>query len=177
MGYVYVIDFGEKIKVGYSINPSKRIQAVEYSCGMKKKNQFIIDAPSGFDNEWMAHQWIPNRLEGEFFAYPFPDAVEIVKKIVSGEITKTPEQIKSIEKKKQRHIERIKREEVDSTRKANNKWDAANMTVLGCKIRKDKAEAFKAACKAADTTPNAVFTAAINRFMNGKVVEGGENNE
>ncbi len=42
-----------------------------------------------------------------------------------------------------------------------NKWDAANMTVVGCKIRKDKAEAFKAACKAAGTTPNAVFTAAI----------------
>jgi hypothetical protein len=39
------------------------------------------------------------------------------------------------------------------------------MTVLGCKIRKDRAEEFKAACKAAGTTPNAVFTAAINDFM------------
>ena len=47
-----------------------------------------------------------------------------------------------------------------------NKWDAANMTVLGCKIRKDRAEEFKSACKAAGTTPNAVFTAAINDFMN-----------
>ena len=46
-----------------------------------------------------------------------------------------------------------------------NKWDAANMTVLGCKIRKDKAEQFKAACKTAGTTPNAVFTAAINEFL------------
>lgn len=53
----------------------------------------------------------------------------------------------------------------DSKRRANNKWDAANMTVLGCKIRKDKAEEFKAACKAAGTTPNAVFTSAINNFM------------
>ncbi|RKJ73029.1 hypothetical protein D7X33_20900 [Butyricicoccus sp. 1XD8-22] len=49
-----------------------------------------------------------------------------------------------------------------------NKWDAANMTVVGCKIRKDKAEAFKAACKAAGTTPNAVFTAAIQEFMKDK---------
>lgn len=46
-----------------------------------------------------------------------------------------------------------------------NKWDAANMTVLGCKIRKDKAERFKAACKATGTTPNAVFVAAINEFL------------
>lgn len=53
----------------------------------------------------------------------------------------------------------------DVKRRANNKYIAANMTVLGCKIRKDKAEQFKAACKAAGTTPNAVFTAAINEFL------------
>lgn len=53
----------------------------------------------------------------------------------------------------------------DAKRRANNKYIAANMTVLGCKIRKDRAEEFKAACKAAGTTPNAVFTAAINDFM------------
>lgn len=53
----------------------------------------------------------------------------------------------------------------DSQRRANNKYIAAKMTVLGCKIRKDRAEQFKAACKAAGTTPNSVFTTAINRFM------------
>ena len=53
----------------------------------------------------------------------------------------------------------------DSQRKANNKYIAKNMTVLGCKIRKDKAEAFKAACQAAGTTPNAVFSKAILEFM------------
>ena len=50
-------------------------------------------------------------------------------------------------------------------RDANNKWDAANMTVLGCKVRRDKAEAFKAACAAAGTSVNAVFAAAIDDFM------------
>ena len=53
----------------------------------------------------------------------------------------------------------------ESKRKANNKWDAANMTVLGCKIRKNKADQFKAACKRNGTTPNAIFVAAIERFM------------
>ena len=61
----------------------------------------------------------------------------------------------------------------DAKRKANNKYIAAHMTVLGCKIRKDKAEQFKAACKAAGTTPNAVFTAAINEFLD-KEKEAGE---
>ncbi|MBQ9535232.1 MAG: hypothetical protein IJU78_05275 [Clostridia bacterium] len=50
-------------------------------------------------------------------------------------------------------------------KKARNKWDAANMTVLGCKIRKDKAERFKAACMEAGTTVNAVFTAAMDSFL------------
>ena len=52
-----------------------------------------------------------------------------------------------------------------SQKRSRNKWDAANMTVLGCKVRKDKAEKFKAACKEAGTTPNAVFTGAIDDFM------------
>lgn len=60
----------------------------------------------------------------------------------------------------------------EAKRKANNKYIAANMTVLGCKIRKDKAEQFKAACKSAGTTPNAVFTGAIDDFMNEHGQEG-----
>ena len=50
-------------------------------------------------------------------------------------------------------------------RATNNKWDSENMTVLGCKVRKDIADDFKAACKAAGTTPNAVFRAALDDFM------------
>lgn len=50
-------------------------------------------------------------------------------------------------------------------RAAANKWDAANMAVLACKVRRDAADEFKTACKAAGTTPNAVFRAAIDDFM------------
>ena len=53
----------------------------------------------------------------------------------------------------------------EARRRANTKWDAANMTVLGYKVRKEKAEKFKAACRDAGTTPNAVFTEAIDSFM------------
>ena len=51
-------------------------------------------------------------------------------------------------------------------RASNNKWDAENMVVLGCKVKRDKADAFRAACKAGGTTPNAVFTKAIDDYMN-----------
>lgn len=53
----------------------------------------------------------------------------------------------------------------DAKRKANNKYIAEHMTVLGCKVRKDKAERFKAACASAGTTVNAVFTAAMDEFL------------
>lgn len=53
----------------------------------------------------------------------------------------------------------------ESQKRAKNKWDAANTTVLGCKMRKEKAERFKEACREAGTTPNAVFTAAVDAFL------------
>lgn len=53
----------------------------------------------------------------------------------------------------------------EAKRRANNKYIAANMTVLGCKVRKTKADEFRAACKERGTTPNAVFTAAMDKFL------------
>ena len=53
----------------------------------------------------------------------------------------------------------------EKQKKSRNKWDAANMTVLGCKVRRDRAEQFKDACKKNSTSPNAVFMAAMEKFM------------
>lgn len=53
----------------------------------------------------------------------------------------------------------------EAKRKANNKYIAANMTTLGVKVRKDKAEKFKAACRDAGTSPNRIFTEAIDSFL------------
>lgn len=53
----------------------------------------------------------------------------------------------------------------DTQKKARNKWDSNNMSVLGCKLRKDEAEAFKEACQKKGTTPNAIFRQAIAEFM------------
>ena len=53
----------------------------------------------------------------------------------------------------------------EAQRKAIKKWDTTHNTVMSVKIRKEKAEAFKAAAKAAGTTPNAIFSAAADAFM------------
>lgn len=53
----------------------------------------------------------------------------------------------------------------DAQKRARNKYDKAHMTVIGCKIRKEDAETFKAACDAAGTNPSAILRAAIAQFM------------
>lgn len=53
----------------------------------------------------------------------------------------------------------------EAQRKANRKWDTAHYTQLPCKIRREKADAFRAACLAAGTRPNTVLTAAVDAFM------------
>lgn len=45
----------------------------------------------------------------------------------------------------------------ESRKKANLKWDKENMTTLGCKVRKEQAEAFKAYCAEQGKTSNTVL--------------------
>jgi len=53
----------------------------------------------------------------------------------------------------------------EARKKANDKWDRTNRTMLGCKVYRDKAEVFKAACAEAGTSVNAIFTAAMDDFL------------
>ena len=53
----------------------------------------------------------------------------------------------------------------EAKKRSNAKWDKENMTMLGCKVRKTKADEFKAACKLSGTTPNAVFRKAMDEFL------------
>ena len=45
----------------------------------------------------------------------------------------------------------------ESRKKANVKWDAENMTTLGCRVKKDQAEKFKTYCAEIGKTSNAVL--------------------
>lgn len=53
----------------------------------------------------------------------------------------------------------------EAKRKANNKYLAANYTVLGVKVRKDYAERVRACCEARGDTVNAVLRAALGQYL------------
>lgn len=53
----------------------------------------------------------------------------------------------------------------EAQKRAKNKYDSTHYTVLGLKIRKDEAATFKELCKKHGTNPNAIFRAALDRFM------------
>lgn len=53
----------------------------------------------------------------------------------------------------------------DAQRRAENKYAAKNLTVVGCKVTREEAEEFAQACKARGTTKNAVLRQAIRVFV------------
>ena len=53
----------------------------------------------------------------------------------------------------------------DAQKKASAKWDKENMGVLACKVKRETAEQFKAACAAQGTTSNAVLQQAVKAYL------------
>lgn len=63
----------------------------------------------------------------------------------------------------------------EAQKKASLKWDKENMAVLGCKVRKAQAEAFKNYCTSQGKTSNTVLKDYVLDCI--KQDEGGEPNE
>lgn len=53
----------------------------------------------------------------------------------------------------------------EAQKKASAKWDKENMVVLACKVKRETAEQFKAACAAQGTTSNAVLQQAVKSYL------------
>lgn len=53
----------------------------------------------------------------------------------------------------------------DAQRRARDKWDRENMAHVGCKIRRDVAEEFKAAAEVNGTTPSSLIRAWIDGYI------------
>ena len=53
----------------------------------------------------------------------------------------------------------------EAQKRARDKWNKDNLTVLTCNVTKKKKEQFKLACQKAGTTQNAVLLAAVNKFL------------
>ena len=53
----------------------------------------------------------------------------------------------------------------DTQRRARNKWDAENMSVISCKLKREIAENFKTAARANGTTPNELIRGWIAAYL------------
>lgn len=53
-------------------------------------------------------------------------------------------------------------------KRARNKWDAENMSVIPCKLKREIAETFKATAKANGTTPNELIRKWIDAYIQKK---------
>lgn len=50
----------------------------------------------------------------------------------------------------------------DSQKRARDKWDRENMVVLGCKVKKADADAFRAYCKSVGKSANTVLKELVD---------------
>ena len=53
----------------------------------------------------------------------------------------------------------------EAQKAASAKWNKENMTVLGCKVTKKKADEFREACKKLELVPNQVFRQTIDQVI------------
>ncbi len=62
----------------------------------------------------------------------------------------------------------------ESKKKANLKWDSANMATLACKVKKEQAEQFKAYCSGIGETVNSVFQGYVSECISGNPCKGAQ---
>lgn len=150
MEQVYIFDFGDKLKIGYSTNVLQRLSTIESASGVKAKQTFSVDGTR--EIEQAAHYYLREyRIRGEYFNCDFETARKAVNGIIQGEIV-IPPNAKHREAKK----------------KANAKWDSENMATLACKVKKDHADRFKAYCAEIGKTSNAVLRDCVLSCVDGE---------
>lgn len=53
----------------------------------------------------------------------------------------------------------------EAQKRTRDRWDAENMAVISCKLKREIADAFKAAAKSNGTTPNELFRGWIAAYL------------
>lgn len=53
----------------------------------------------------------------------------------------------------------------DAQKRTRNKWDAENMSVISCKLKREIAESFKITAKSCGTTPNELIRGWIAEYL------------
>ena len=80
-GYVYILDAGNAVKIGKSINPKTRIASIENEIGKKMLRYFASPDCSNYsDIEKAMHEIFADQcIEGEWFNIEFDEAVNILQ--------------------------------------------------------------------------------------------------
>lgn len=147
MEYVYVADFGDAVKIGYSTNVKSRIKQLEYRKGRRVKSLYYEKAERPTEKQ-LHHYFRDRRKEGEYFAIPFEDAKRILSDAVAN-----PEKyafpVRYTEAQKQ----------------SAKKWDAANLDRLSLALPKGDKERIKAHAAAQGESVNGFIKRAIDETM------------
>ena len=80
-GYVYILDVGDTVKIGKSINPKTRMASIENEIGKKMLRYFASPDCSNYsDIEKAMHEiFSDHRIDGEWFNVDFDEVVVILK--------------------------------------------------------------------------------------------------
>ena len=59
----------------------------------------------------------------------------------------------------------------EAQKRSRDRWDALHMVTLGCKLKKEDADKFRAACAAEGKSANAVLKESALKYINDHKVE------
>ena len=77
MDAVYVIDFGDQVKIGITKNIKSRIKQLQFICKRKAKRYFFL--PGDFLLEQIAHRkFSAYKIQGEYYHCPFEEVCEFL---------------------------------------------------------------------------------------------------
>ncbi len=97
MSWVYVFDFGDMVKVGFTTDLKQRQISVQ--CELKRKAVNIFSMPATIEVEAIAHKELaPHRIQGEYYACPFCVACAAVKD-AARKARKNPEKKRGVKVK------------------------------------------------------------------------------
>jgi hypothetical protein len=83
--YVYIFDFGDQIKIGQASNVARRLHTIEMVSGRKVVRPFSIESDGAYER-LMHKKLVDYRVMGEYFNYPYEEAVKLLKQLVASKI-------------------------------------------------------------------------------------------
>ncbi|MDR1219677.1 MAG: GIY-YIG nuclease family protein [Treponema sp.] len=81
--HVYIFDFGDQIKIGQASDVARRLHTIEMASGRKVVRPFSVEADGEYER-LMHKKLVDYRVMGEYFNYPYEEAVKLLKQLVAS---------------------------------------------------------------------------------------------